>query len=131
MIRHRPAGVLVMAILLLIFGSLGLLGSLCGGAITLAGGAKTFTVQPPPGAKPPPDADSMMKARIPYYATYQAVGLVLGMVAGGVMILCGLGLLGMRPGRGGWPSGTRVTTPSPPSPTLSSPLPWSCPSPRR
>jgi len=42
MVKKRPPVILVIAILSLIGGSLGLLGSICGGAMQLAGGNKMF-----------------------------------------------------------------------------------------
>jgi hypothetical protein len=86
--------VLVVAILQILFGSLGLLFGLCGGAIQLGGGAKMFT---PPGAQAAgPDVEGMIRARVPYYDAWQAGGVVLGIAAGAVMLVSGIGLLRMR-----------------------------------
>ncbi len=95
----RPSVVLVVAILQICFGSLGLVGSLCGGAIQLAGGAKAFTPQPPPGAKAPaqPDVEAIMRKRMPYYGAIQGGQIALSIVSGSVMLISGIGLLKMRP----------------------------------
>ncbi len=94
---ERPSSVLVIAILQICFGSLGLLFNLCGGAMQAAGGAKMFA--PPPGAaaQAPPDVEAMMQARVPYYKAYQMSALALGVVAGAVMLVGGIGLVKMRP----------------------------------
>jgi hypothetical protein len=92
---ERPSAVLVVAILQICFGSLGLLGSLCGGGAQLAGGSQVFT--PPAGAQAPPDVDEMMSARVPYYTAFQAGGAVLGLISGTVMIVSAIGLLKLRP----------------------------------
>jgi hypothetical protein len=92
---ERPSSVLVVAILQIAFGSLGLLFSLCGGAMQLAGGAKVFA--PPGGAQAVgPDVEGMIRARVPYYDTWQAGGLALGVLSGAVMLVSGIGLLRMR-----------------------------------
>jgi len=95
--QQRPAGIQVIAILLLLFGSLGALGGVCGLGLQLAGGAKIFVVTPAPGAPAPPDTEGMMRARIPYYDAMQYGGAALGAIVGGVMIASGIGLLKMRP----------------------------------
>jgi hypothetical protein len=92
---ERPSAVLVVAILQICFGSLGLLGSLCGGGMQLAGGAKMFA--PPPGAQAPPDVEGMMRAKVPYYMAVQYGGLALGLVSGTVMVVGAIGLLKVRP----------------------------------
>jgi hypothetical protein len=86
----------VVAILQILFGSLGLLFSLCGGAIQLAGGSKIFA--PPGGAQAAgPDVEGMIRARVPFYEAWQIGGLALGVAAGAVMLVSGIGLLRMRP----------------------------------
>jgi hypothetical protein len=92
---ERPSAVLVVAILQICFGSLALLGSLCGGGLQLAGGARMFA--PPPGAQAPPDVEGMIRARVPYYTAMQYGGAILGTIAGAVMIISAIGLLKMRP----------------------------------
>jgi hypothetical protein len=92
---ERPSSVLVVAILQIGFGSLVLLSNLCAGAIQLGGGAKMFA--PPAGAQAAPDVDGMIRARVPYYDAWQAGGVALGVVAGTVMLVSGIGLLRMRP----------------------------------
>ncbi|HKI37945.1 MAG TPA: hypothetical protein VKA46_39185 [Gemmataceae bacterium] len=94
---NRPAIVLVMAILQIIFGSLGLLGNLCTGGIQLAGGSKAFAVQGGPQQPAAPDVEAMMKAKVPHYELMLYGGLVLGLISGTVMIVSGAGLIRMRP----------------------------------
>jgi hypothetical protein len=92
---ERPSAVLVVAILQICFGSLGLLGNLCCGGLQLAGGSMAFA--PPPGAQALPDVDAIMRAKLPHYAAMQYGGLALGLIAGTVMLVGGIGLLRMRP----------------------------------
>lgn len=49
--RERPAIVLVMAILQIVFGSIGLLANLCNGGIQLAGGPRCSS-RPAPRRRP-------------------------------------------------------------------------------
>src|SRR4051794_11643492 len=92
--RNRPTSVLVLAILQIIFGSLGLLGSLCGVGMQLAGGGSMFGGQAPQGM---PDIQALLRERVPHYEIVLLGGLILGLISGTVMIVSGVGLIRMRP----------------------------------
>jgi hypothetical protein len=94
---NRPAIVVVMAIMQIVFGSLGLLRGLCGVGLQLAGGAKAFAVPAGPQQPQVPDVDALLRAKIPHYELMQYGQLALGVLSGTVMILSGVGLLRLRP----------------------------------
>lgn len=95
MVRERPAAVLVMAILNIVFGSLGLICSLCAG-VGLALFFGGFTSAPAANAGPLKDMISLEQA-IPSYK-YMMIATDLGRIVLAVILLvAGIGLIGMNP----------------------------------
>jgi hypothetical protein len=88
--------VLVVAVLQICFGSLALLGNLCNGGLQLAGGNKAFVPAGSPQAAQQPDVEGMMRARMPHYELMIYGGEALGLIAGTVMVVSGVGLIKMR-----------------------------------
>jgi hypothetical protein len=86
MSRERPVIVLVFAILNLVFGSLGAVGSLCGGiAIAFLG----VIFSNAPAGTPVPRFPSG-------FVTLMAIALTYSVIMSGVLIIAGVGLLNMR-----------------------------------
>jgi len=99
MTKKRPVGVMVFAILNVIFGVLGVFGGLCSGISMLANTAiQSQAAQMQKGPSPvldPVKLQKDMEARVPGYVAIQWVQVVLGMVLSCVLITCGIGLFTM------------------------------------
>ena len=102
--RHRTTPILVLAILHLIGGGLGLIGSLCGCGGLLMGNAlgsfKPPTFPARPGQPPPPSFNDPMKYlndHVPGYRAFTIVSLALSFLLGIMLISGGIGLLNMQP----------------------------------
>jgi hypothetical protein len=95
--QTRPTGVTVIAILQLIFGGLGLCGSIVGAggqAMKFQASSSTGTAT---GTVTEQDFEAELEKRAPGYKVVQVTELVLGFVTSGLMIASGIGLLNMRP----------------------------------
>jgi hypothetical protein len=95
---YRPAAVLVMAILNLVFGILGLVGTCfgVGGMVILYLIFKNMP-PPPPGQPNPLDAVLKMFDQIPGYVPFAIGSLIVGAVFSILLTACGFGLLKVRP----------------------------------
>jgi hypothetical protein len=106
--RQRTTPILVIAILHLVGGGLGLIGSLCGCGGLLMGSALSSVAQPTfptrPGQarppQPPPDTREVMKYlqdHVPGYLAFTIVTLALSFLLDMMLISGGIGLLNMQP----------------------------------
>jgi hypothetical protein len=98
--RERPASVLVLAILQIVFGSLCFMLTTCGGVVQFAGGNKMF--KPPPGQGAPKDdpeekLEKLMEQKVPAYKAVQVAQLGLGILLSVALLVSGIGLLKLRP----------------------------------
>src|SRR5262249_9467287 len=99
----RPTPVLVIAILHFIGGGIGLMGTICGGVLLLAGGNKMLSGMG--GGSPQArmqidyetDKDRYLGQHLPSYNAFQGVNLVASGALGVMMVVSGIGLLGLRP----------------------------------
>jgi hypothetical protein len=95
--QTRPTGVTVIAVLQLIFGGLGLCGTLVGAggqAMRFQASSSTGTAQ---GTVTQQDFETELERRAPGYKAVQVTELIVGFVTSGLMIASGIGLLNMRP----------------------------------
>jgi hypothetical protein len=102
MVRQRPAAVLVMAILNLVFGGLHLLVYVCAGCTM--GVMYQFANMAPPAAPPgQPNVNSIYGSmfqelgKLPGYWAFMIASNVLGILLATLLIVAGIGLLKMRP----------------------------------
>jgi hypothetical protein len=100
----RPTSVTVIAILNLVFGTLGLIGGLCSGVGQVISAAN-IVPQPPPGPRAartqiPPDfaerQQRFLEQEIPFYKVTTMTIIALGFPLSAMLIAAGIGLLGMR-----------------------------------
>lgn len=94
--RHRPTVVLVMAILNMVFGSLGLACYLCFG-VGLAALLGLMSSMPAKDKAALTDMVSSMDDALPSYKYVMIGTLVLSLLMTSWLIVCGIGLLGMKP----------------------------------
>ena len=99
-VPQRPVSVLVLAILLIVFGGIGLLGSFCGGGLMIL----VFTVfpefvrnNPPLAQNPGIQAQIQLIEGVPHFVPVTITVVVLSAVVEIGQIISGIGLLGMRP----------------------------------
>ena len=93
----RPTAVLVMAILSFVFGGLGLVMVCCSG-LSLGVISGLSKVQPPAAQPAAPNPFAVFEAlNFPEYRTFMIADLGIGAVLGIVLIVCGFGLLKLRP----------------------------------
>jgi hypothetical protein len=92
--QQRPTMILVMAILNIVFGGFGLMGSLCGGAFTLI----FMNLDLPFGGQGNPVREmySLLEQRIPGYTVIMASYFVLHALLGTALIIAGIGLIRMK-----------------------------------
>ncbi len=83
-----------MAILNFLFGGIGIVGTLCGGAMYFI-----FINLPDtqPGQPEFPNAMKFLSKEIPGYTAYMTASMVVGFALATALVLAGIGLLGMRP----------------------------------
>jgi hypothetical protein len=96
---YRPSAVLVVAILQITFGALALLCTLCGAFQVVGGNKLLMPAGNPQAAQQQQFQDDMertLEEKVPHYQLVQYSNLVLGPLAGAVMIVSGIGLLKMR-----------------------------------
>lgn len=96
--KNRPAAVLVIAILHFVFGTFGLLGSVCGGGMFFF---MRYMPTPPtaPGQPKVPnymDIMTAMSEKAPGFTAVQYGGMAMGLVLAVLMIVSGLDLVRMR-----------------------------------
>jgi hypothetical protein len=101
--RQRPAAVTVLAILFLVFGSLGLVSSLCGclslgiTQASISDRKLASQVRGPFDPPPAPDLNDYYLQHVPVYLPYQVLTTFLSAIGSGVLLVGGMGLLGLRP----------------------------------
>jgi hypothetical protein len=88
--KQRPTSVLVIAILNIIFGSLGLLGGLCGLGQEAMGSSLR------PGNPAAADPQKLLEKEMPGYKIYMLASHCVGLIAGSVLLASGIGLLQMH-----------------------------------
>src|SRR5262245_57414147 len=101
MVRQRPPSVLVLAILNMVFGTIGALGGVCGGLglFFIAKAMPQFMAQATagrPGTPPMPDFFTILDKHVPGFMTflYISLGAAAAMVT--LLVVCGIGLLKMH-----------------------------------
>src|SRR5262249_28225703 len=94
-VPERPASVLVMAILNMVFGGWYLLGMLCSGASL----ALAFAVSPSPAGAMNPTAGMIefMEREVPGYTVLMVGHTAATLLLATWLIVCGVGLLGLKP----------------------------------
>jgi hypothetical protein len=98
--RERPASVLVLAILQIVFGSLCFMLTTCGGVAQFAGGNKMFKpaqAQGAPKDDPEEKLEKLMEQKVPAYKAVQVAQLGLGILLSVALLVSGIGLLKLRP----------------------------------
>lgn len=102
--RQRTTPILVIAILHLVGGGLGLIGSLCGcGGLVMTNALSSAipTVPQRPGQPPPPpsaaDAMKYYNEHIPGYRAFTFGGLALSLMLDLMLLAAGIGLLNVQP----------------------------------
>jgi hypothetical protein len=96
MARRRPTVVTVMAILNIVFGSLGLLCNLCGAAQLVMNIASANRVGPGGGPDPSAQLWKAMTEEIPAYVPVQIGNLLVSLLLSAVLLASGIGLLKMQ-----------------------------------
>jgi hypothetical protein len=110
MVRQRPTSILIIAILHLIGGGIGILGSCYSVVVLAASGtsaASAPAIQPAPSAPPgrpatpaPPSASQIMKyyeEHVPGYKVFTYAGMAVSLILDLMLLASGIGLLLMHP----------------------------------
>jgi hypothetical protein len=103
---RRPTSVTVIAVLHLVFGSLGFFFGLCNGVLQAVGPVNFVPQMPPPpaGTKAPPFPTDLaprlqryLDANCPFYNVYMLSVISLGVILSACLVAAGMGLFAVRP----------------------------------